>query len=109
MTDIPILDCVRLDLITRGSAKLADEFLVALFEEADGLLDRLGALLANGNRVAVTDAAHTIKGIAGELGAMRLRAAAAALEAEGLPARWPDGVKRVHDALVELRSFDRSA
>jgi len=105
MDEVPILDRARLELITRGDAALASEFLAALFEEVGALLERLGALLASDDRVAVADVAHTIKGNATELGAMQLRAAAAALETEPQPERWPQCVERVRTALAELRSY----
>jgi HPt (histidine-containing phosphotransfer) domain-containing protein len=102
--DLPILDRARLELITRGNAALADEFLGVLFEEARDLTEKLGALLGSEDRLAVSNAAHTIKGMAAELGALQLRAAAAALEAEGEPARWPDAVNDVNAKLAELRA-----
>jgi HPt (histidine-containing phosphotransfer) domain-containing protein len=109
MDDLPILDRARLDLATRGNAALADEFLGALFEEAGDLIVRLGALMGGDERLAVADAAHTLKGMATELGAMRLRAAAAALEAELRPLCWPENVERVAAALAELQAFNRNA
>src|ERR1700735_3755066 len=104
MDDVPILDRARLELITRGNTALAREFLHALFEDADALLEQLSALVAGGDRLAVSDLAHTIKGNATELGAMRLRDAAA-LETELQPARWPQSVEHVRVALDELRSY----
>jgi len=104
MDEVPILDRARLELITRGKPALADEFLGALFEEVNEILERLTGLAAGSDRRAVRDAAHTIKGMATELGAMRLRAAAAALEAEAEPARWPESVARLYASLAELRT-----
>jgi two-component system sensor histidine kinase/response regulator len=104
MNDLPILDRERLTLITRGNATLADEFLTALFEEATGLIERLEELIGQNDRVAISDVAHTLKGMAAELGALRLRAAAAALEAEMQPARWQGQLARVRTSLAELRS-----
>jgi HPt (histidine-containing phosphotransfer) domain-containing protein len=103
--DPPILDRERLTLITRGNAALAAEFLAVMFEEADDLMQRLDGLLASGDRVAVADVAHTLKGMASELGAMQFRSAAVALETEAQPARWPDDVTRLHAALAELRDY----
>lgn len=103
MDDLPIIDRARLELITRGDGKLAEEFLGALFDEADELLERLGTLIAGDDRSAVADAAHTLKGMASELGALRLRAAATDLEAETESARWREHVERVRAALAELR------
>jgi HPt (histidine-containing phosphotransfer) domain-containing protein len=102
--DVPILDRARLELITRGNVELAGEFLDALFEEVDALLVRLKALIGGSDRVAVSDVAHTIKGNATELGAMRLRSAAAFLETAEHPAQWPGCVERLYTALDELQA-----
>jgi len=104
MDDLPIIDRRRLELITRGNTGRAGEFLDALLEEAAEIAGRLTTLLAGTDRVAVADAAHTVKGMAAEVGALRLRAAAAALEAEGESPRWPERVDVLNAALDELRS-----
>jgi len=101
--ELPILDRARLELATRGNAALATEFLNALFEEADPLIERLGVLVGGEDRLAVSDAAHTLKGMAAELGAMQLRAAAAALEAELRSEQWPLCLEHVRTALAELQ------
>lgn len=103
MDDVPILDRERLELITRGDGKLAAEFLGALFDEAGQLLERLGGLIGGDDRTAVADAAHTIKGMASELGAMRLRVAALDLESETDVVLWPQHVESIRAALAELR------
>jgi HPt (histidine-containing phosphotransfer) domain-containing protein len=103
MNDLPILDRERLTLITRGNAALADEFLDALMIEATELLDRLSGLILGNDMVAVSDVGHTLKGMATELGALRLRAAAAEFEAETDPTRWSAHLVRVNGALSELR------
>jgi two-component system, sensor histidine kinase and response regulator len=102
--DRPILDRSRLELITRGNATLADEFLVALFEESGPLIERLHVLISGEDRVAVSDVAHTLKGMAMELGAMRLRAAAASLETELEADRWTSHLRSIDTALIELKA-----
>ena len=99
-----ILDRARLNSITDGDAALSAELLGVLFEEAGGLIQRLDGLLASGDRTAVIDVAHRLKGTASELGAMQLRAAAVVLETDGEPARWPDDIERLRAALAELRA-----
>ncbi len=103
MHEPPILDADRLTLVTRGNKALADEFLEALIVEASELLERSKALRGSDDRVAVGDIAHTLKGMATELGAQRLRAVAVALEAETDPVRWPEHVERAYAAVAELR------
>jgi len=105
--DLPILDATRLNLITRGDTRLANEFLDDLVVEADELMLRLGILVSSDDRAAVSDVAHTLKGMATELGAQRLRAVAAALETEAVPARWPEDIGRLNAALAELRQHVR--
>jgi HPt (histidine-containing phosphotransfer) domain-containing protein len=107
VNDLPVLDATRLNLITRGNAGLAKEFLDDLVVEADELLLRLATLVSGDDRVAVSDVAHTLKGLATELGAQRLRAVAAALEIEATPTRWPEDLDRLNDALAELRQYVR--
>jgi HPt (histidine-containing phosphotransfer) domain-containing protein len=103
--DQPIIDRARLELITRGDRRLAEEFLGALCDEADQLLERLSVLIAGDDPTAVADAAHTLKGMASELGAMRLRAAAVDLEGESEARRWPKRVEDVRAALAELKAW----
>jgi HPt (histidine-containing phosphotransfer) domain-containing protein len=103
MDDPVILDRERLTLITQGNSVLADEFLEALLVEADELLEHLNVLTGGDDRVAVSDIGHTLKGMAMELGALRLRAAAAALEAETDPAQWSERLRHITAALAELR------
>lgn len=105
MDDLPVLDRARLGLASRGNTALADEFLNALFEESTSLIGRLGDLIAGDDGAAVADVAHTLKGISAELGAMRLRAAAAALEAQPQRARWGEAAERIRVALAELQAF----
>ena len=105
MDDLPILDRARLDIITRGDRALADDFLRALIEEATGTIDRLSSALVAAEPAGVAELAHSLKGMATELGAQRLRAAAAAFEAEMEPARWGGHLDRTVAALAELRSL----
>jgi HPt (histidine-containing phosphotransfer) domain-containing protein len=106
MDDLPIIDRARLELITRGNTARADEFMGALLEESEEIIVRLRTLIAGADidRTQVSDAAHTLKGMAAEVGASRLRAAAFALEGEVDPARWPGQLSAVTVALAELSS-----
>jgi HPt (histidine-containing phosphotransfer) domain-containing protein len=100
--EIPVLDGTRMALITRGDTALAAEFLDALIEEAGAVIARLRAACAAGEPIVVRDLAHALKSMSAELGALRLRAAAAELEAEADLARWPErlaGAVAAHDEL----------
>jgi HPt (histidine-containing phosphotransfer) domain-containing protein len=103
VNDLPTLDRVRLELITRGKRELAAEFLGALIEESDAILAGLGLLIDSGDCAGISDAAHTLKGMAAELGAMRMRAAAAALETEADAECRPERMAALALTLDELR------
>ncbi len=77
--DEPVLDRGRLDAITGGSAGLARELLTALVDEASGITAeiRSTAELA-GDRMR--DLLHALKGVAANVGAVRLQRAAEDLE-----------------------------
>jgi HPt (histidine-containing phosphotransfer) domain-containing protein len=104
--ELPIIDRARLELISRGSPVRAHEFMGALLEESEDITVRLATLIAGAraDRSTVSDSAHTLKGMAAEVGASRLRAAAAVLEVEKEPARWAGQLRNVTIALAELRS-----
>jgi HPt (histidine-containing phosphotransfer) domain-containing protein len=78
-----------------------------LIEEAQEVLDLIVGATASDDRTALAELAHRLKGMAAELGALRLRAAAAALETED-----PEGqrihVDAVRSALSELRMLEKS-
>jgi HPt (histidine-containing phosphotransfer) domain-containing protein len=105
MDVLPIVDRARLKLIARGDTALGNEFLDELVTEATTIVERLGATIAAGDRPGVRDLAHNLKGMAAELGALRLRAAAAALDAELEPERWPQHLDAAITALADLRSW----
>ena len=101
--DIPVLDGTRMELVTRGDAGLAAEFLDALIEEGGAVVGRLRDACSAGELIAVRDLAHALKSMSAELGALRLRAAAAELEAEADTMRWPARLEAAVAALDELR------
>jgi HPt (histidine-containing phosphotransfer) domain-containing protein len=101
--DLPVLDRARLDLISRGKTALATEFLTDLIDEGQAIVTQLRSLSATDARTTVADLAHTLKGMAGEVGASRLRAAAAALEAEVQPQQWHELILNANAAIAELR------
>jgi HPt (histidine-containing phosphotransfer) domain-containing protein len=112
MTTVPIIDRARLDLVCMGNPALAGEFLDLLIEESSPIVDGLPALVAAGDAAAVREGAHSVKGIAGNVGAARLQAAALVLErsaAGGAAASvLAEQLAAVAAALAELRT-ERSA
>jgi HPt (histidine-containing phosphotransfer) domain-containing protein len=102
--ELPIIDRARLDAITRGDNVLAAEFLHDLIAEGEAVLARLSTSVASNDRSAVTELAHSLKGMSTEIGAVRLRAVAAALEAETRPECWGAHVDGVRAAIDELRT-----
>lgn len=76
----PNIDRERLDLVCMGNAELARELIDMLIDEARPLIGELGPLVAANDAGAVREKAHAVKGIAGNVGAARLQAAALLLE-----------------------------
>jgi len=108
MTSVPVIDRARLDLVCMGNPSLAGEFIDLLIEESTPILAGLPALVAAGDAPAVRESAHSVKGIAGNVGAARLQAAALALErsaADGAAAGvLAEQLDAVIAALAELRT-----
>jgi len=108
MTTLPVIDRDRLDKVCMGNPGMAREFIDLLIEEATPILAALPASVAADDGAAVREGAHAVKGIAGNVGAARLQAAALLLErsaadgaARTVLAEQLDGVV---SALAELRS-----
>jgi len=74
-----------------------------LFESAEEMLEQLRDRIASGDGDAVAASAHSLKGMATELGVLRLRAAAIGLESEREPAGWSGHLDRAKAAIAELR------
>jgi HPt (histidine-containing phosphotransfer) domain-containing protein len=97
----PIIDEARLHLICGGDAALAEELLDDLLAESDEVLQRLRAASEGG----VADLAHLLKGMATEIGAPRLQAAAHALEEELEPGSVSYRLAAVIVAVEEIRRW----
>lgn len=112
MTTVPIIDRARLDLVCMGNADLAGELLDLLIEEATPIVAGLPALVSAADKPAVREGAHSVKGIAGNVGAARLQAAALDLERSATEAAdvgvLAGLLETVVTALAELRT-ERSA
>lgn len=80
MTAVPVIDSVRLERVCMGKPEMARIFLDALIEEATPILDGVPVSIAAGDAAAVREAAHAVKGMAGNIGAARLADAALLLE-----------------------------
>jgi HPt (histidine-containing phosphotransfer) domain-containing protein len=102
--DHPVLDLERLSLITRRDAALAYEYLDALASEANELLApvRSPDIIAGPERVA--SAAHTLKGIACEVGASRLAFLAAEFESDPQEDHRTAHLAAIDAALRDLRA-----
>jgi HPt (histidine-containing phosphotransfer) domain-containing protein len=99
----PIVDRERLSIVSRGNAERAREFFGMLVEDAQVASERLRELLVSGDLQAVHEIAHSLKGMALEVGTPRLASAAAVLEAERDPALLVALVEEVARATAELR------
>ena len=80
MNDVPVLDRGRLDAITGGSAGLARELVTMLIGEARGLAQQIHVAVAEANGSRTADLVHALKGMAGNVGAVRLQHAAGDFE-----------------------------
>jgi HPt (histidine-containing phosphotransfer) domain-containing protein len=100
VNDDDVLDDERLLAITGGSRQAARELLAMLIDDGRTLVAQIRAAVANGNRAAVRDAAHALKGIAGNVGAPCLERAARAIE------RCPtgEGVAAVEEELAAVEA-----
>jgi HPt (histidine-containing phosphotransfer) domain-containing protein len=98
-----IVDRERLMRVSRGNTERAREFFGALADDARSTAERIREAQATGDGHALRTLAHSLKGMALEVGAPRVAAAAAALEAETDPALLPDCVDAVLAASAELR------
>jgi HPt (histidine-containing phosphotransfer) domain-containing protein len=103
--NVPIVDWARLKDVTRGDSSLADEFLTGLVEEATLLLDRVERAIAIGDAAAIDGLAHTLKGMASEVGALRLRAIAIALGAAGEPVLRRRELEAARESLAEIAAL----
>jgi two-component system sensor histidine kinase/response regulator len=80
MTDEPVLDRNRLDAITGGSELAARDLLTSLVDEASTLAVEIRNAAAAPDGDRIRELAHALKGIAGNVGAVRLQRAAEDLE-----------------------------
>jgi len=102
--DYPVLDLARIALITHRDAALAREYLDALASEAAELLAPLRSADAGIDDELIVSAAHTLKGIACEVGASRLAFLAAAFEADPQPDHRTDHLAAIDAALRDVQA-----
>ena len=79
---LPVLDRERLRVLSGGDVEIESELVDSLIEEADGLMIELREHCAKRDRIAARESSHSLKGIAGSVGAIALREAAGRLDAE---------------------------
>lgn len=117
--DSPVLDSSTLDQLLAlddGGLGLFLEMFQLFQEDTPERMDAMDALLSDAAFEEMADVAHAIKGAASTMGAMRLRVAAAEVEAAGRKGEprgdWPEMVKRIRaeyaEAIQAMNDFRRS-
>jgi HPt (histidine-containing phosphotransfer) domain-containing protein len=87
------VDRARIEAVCGGDDALAVELIGMLVEDAGPIVDALGAAVASNDVPQVNELAHSLKGIAGNVGAAELRDAAARMQTATAPeAGTPHGV-----------------
>lgn len=84
--DLEVMD--QLLGLDDGATGLLEEMLGLYREDTPGRLDAVAETLGKGEWTEMADVAHAIKGSAGTMGAPRVRAFAAQLEAGGRTGKW---------------------
>jgi two-component system sensor histidine kinase/response regulator len=79
--NVPILDDARLRAVSGGDEALELELVDMLIEEAEPLVADLQTQAERHDREGARESSHSLKGIAGNIGAVALRDAAAELDA----------------------------
>jgi HPt (histidine-containing phosphotransfer) domain-containing protein len=103
MADEPALDRDRLAAITGGSKSLAREILTSLVDEVSVLMTAIRAAASARDGYRMGELAHALKGIAGNVGAVRLQRAAEAVEAgDGGDDQLQRSIARLDEELAAL-------
>jgi HPt (histidine-containing phosphotransfer) domain-containing protein len=107
MDDEPVLDRARLDAITGGSAALAHELLTALIGEASEMARQIRAAVPVVDGARIAGLLHSLIGIAGNVGAVRLQCAARDLGCADIRdgAALRSGVARMDEELAALAAL----
>jgi PAS domain S-box-containing protein len=82
---LPELECLDREAglaICRGNSTLYQKLLIKFIKNHQNFVDHFNAARKQNDEVAATRHAHTLKGVAGTIGAVRLEAAAATLESD---------------------------
>ncbi len=79
------VDRGRIEAVCGGDEALAVELIGMLVEDAAPIVDDLGACVQANDAARIYELAHSLKGIAANVGAAELRDAAALLQAETAP------------------------
>ena len=98
MSDSTTVDRKRVEAICRGNDALAIDLVRMLVDEAAPIVAELGDCVKWHDVRRVRELAHSLKGIAGNVGAFELRDAASRLEDTASPDRLP--LARALDAEV---------
>lgn len=104
---VPVIDGRRLESLCAGEVLLAVELVDALIEDAQPLVTSIAQLADRRMNDELRNAAHSLKGIAGNIGAVRLQSAAAALEAAARDHDWDAVACGTGDIQLALAAVER--
>jgi HPt (histidine-containing phosphotransfer) domain-containing protein len=110
VSDLAVVDRARIDEVCKGDDSLAIELIGMLLDEAAPIVDALGACVQSNDVAQMNELAHSLKGIAGNVGAAELRDAAARMQTDTAPDATParallaEELAAITSALERVRS-----
>jgi HPt (histidine-containing phosphotransfer) domain-containing protein len=101
------VDRGRIEAVCGGDDGLAVELIAMLVDDAALIVDALGTCLQTNDIAVANDLAHSLKGIAGNVGAAELRDAAARLQTATAPDAAPPHALLVEEVAAIAAALER--
>jgi HPt (histidine-containing phosphotransfer) domain-containing protein len=103
----PAVDRTRIEAVCGGDESLAVELIGMLVEDAGPIVDALGASVQSNDVAQVNELAHSLKGIAANVGAAELRDAAERLQSASAPGAAPARSALAAELAATAAALDR--